>query len=261
MLRIIPMLLLIPVASFAQSTDYGTVKLLRGWQLADGSYQMALDFRLNPGWKTYWRSPGPAGLPPRFDWQASSNISSVNILWPTPEVINQNGMVTLGYHEELVLPVHITPETAGPIRVALNLQFGVCSDICVPAEAVFLAVLDGENEAGRARITAALEASPQTLQTAGVEQVTCAVSSKGEVLEITADVTLMEAIDSPYTVIEYGPQDIWIDTAESQSDGAVISATAPMRFYGSGEMDMDHDALTVSIFGADRAVEIEGCAE
>lgn len=261
MLRKLLLLLLLPVASHAQSTDYGAVHLLRGWQLADGSYQMALEFRLNAGWKTYWRSPGPAGLPPRFDWSASSNIDAVDISWPVPEVIDQGGMVTLGYHDSLVLPIHITPESDGPVRVALSLHFGVCADICVPAEAVFLARLDGSAEQGVALITAALATTPEPRESAGLSSITCAVSSVGEMLEITADLAFEQAINAPFTVIESGNADIWIDSTESQSEGTTISATAPMRFYGSGEMAIDRSALTVSVFGTERAVVIEGCAD
>jgi len=261
MLKKTMLFMLLPLAGHAQSTDYGTVHLLRGWQLADGSYQMALDFRLNDGWKTYWRSPGPAGLPPQFDWTASSNIGEVDIRWPTPEVIDQGGMVTLGYHDALVLPIHISPEADGPVRVALSLHFGVCSDICVPAEAVFLARLDGSTVQGVAEITAALAAAPAQRENAGLSSITCAVSSVGEALEITADLAFEQAIKTPYTVIEYGTEEIWIDTTESHSSGTAISATAPLRYYGSGEMEMDRNALTVSVFGDERAVEIEGCAD
>ncbi len=64
MLKYLLAALLLPVAALAQNLDYGSVKLLKGWQAEDGSYQVALEFTLNEGWKTYWRTPGPAGLPP-----------------------------------------------------------------------------------------------------------------------------------------------------------------------------------------------------
>ena len=259
MLKTLLILLLLPVAGFAQSTDYGTVKLLRGSQLADGSYQAALEFKLNPGWKTYWRTPGPAGLPPVFDWTGSDNIAEISMSWPTPEVIDQSGMITLGYHGGFVLPIRFTPEADGPVRLAMNLNFGVCSDICVPAQAVFLARLDGRREEGVAQIEAALLKQPQGLEAAGLESISCAVSPQGTGYEITADLGFAEAIDAPFTVIEYGTQEIWIDMAESTSSGKAIQATAPLRYYGSGALDMDMSALTVSVFGSNRAVEIQGC--
>jgi len=259
MLKKLLILLLLPVAAAAQSTDYGSVQLLRGWKMDDGSYQAALEFQLNPGWKTYWRSPGPAGLPPVFDWAASGNIGAIDMRWPTPKVIDQGGMTTLGYYDRLVLPIRITPEADGPVRVALSLQFGVCSDICVPAQAVFLAALDGSADEGTALIRAALATAPQSGASAGLESINCTVETSGAGFEITADMAFESAVAAAYTVFEYGTQDIWIDTAESRSDGASISASAPLRFMSSSEMDMDRDAVTVSIFGGKRTVEIEGC--
>jgi len=162
MLKYLITALLLPAAALAQNMEYGTVKLLKGWQTEDGSYQVALEFKLNDGWKTYWRTPGPAGLPPIFSWNGSDNVGEVRFDWPTPEIINQSGMITLGYHGEFVLPIRIAPAADGPVRVALTLNFGVCSDICVPAQAVFLARLDGSADDSVEQIEAALLKGPQT---------------------------------------------------------------------------------------------------
>ncbi len=261
MLKYLITALLLPVAVLAQNMDYGTVKLLKGWQAEDGSYQIALAFSLNDGWKTYWRSPGPAGLPPIFNWDGSDNIGEVQLSWPTPEIIDQSGMITLGYHDQFILPIRITPEADGPVRVAMTLNFGVCAEICVPAQAVFLARLDGSANHEVALIEAALLKAPQSRETSGLDSIACTVAPHGNGFEITADLGFAEAIEAPMTVIEYGTQDIWIDMAESETEGAAIRARAPLKYYGSGEMDMDMAALTVSVFGKNRAVEIQGCLD
>lgn len=259
MLKYVLILLAVPLASFAQSTDYGRVTLLRGWQLEDGSYQAGLEFTLNPGWKTYWRAPGPAGLPPVFSWEGSSNIGEVTFDWPIPKVIDQNGMITLGYVEHFVLPIRFTPAEKGPVRIVMSLNFGVCSDICVPAQAVFLTQLDGADREGAAQIEAALNHQPQSAEGAGLEDISCAVETRANGYEITAQLSFAEAIEAPLTVIEYSTQDIWIDMTESQSLGGAITANAPMQFYGGGALDMDMSEITVSVFGTERAVEIQGC--
>jgi len=253
--------LLLPAFAHAQSTDYGSVRLLKGWQLEDGSYQMALEFDLNPGWKTYWRSPGPAGLPPVFQWDGSVNIGEVSFAWPIPEVMDQDGMITLGYHDNMVLPVRIMPENEGEVRIALNLQFGVCSDICVPAQAVFLAQLNGSPDEGVAQIETALKKAPQSGAGIGLDSIACDVSPSARGFEITADLAFEEPIAQPFAVIESANGDIWIDQPVSSTNGALVNATAPMQYYGFGEMEMDYSELTVSVFGEDRAVEIQGCPE
>jgi DsbC/DsbD-like thiol-disulfide interchange protein len=79
--------------------------------MENGGHMAAVELQLAPGWKTYWRSPGDAGIPPSFDWSGSENVKSVRLHWPAPEVFEANGMQTIGYHERLVLPVEITPRT------------------------------------------------------------------------------------------------------------------------------------------------------
>ena len=44
-----------------------------------------VSIQLQPGWKTYWRTPGDSGVPPRFDFSKSDNVEAVTVLWPAPE--------------------------------------------------------------------------------------------------------------------------------------------------------------------------------
>ena len=37
--------------------------------------------QLQPGWKTYWRTPGDSGVPPRFDFSKFDNVQAVIVLW------------------------------------------------------------------------------------------------------------------------------------------------------------------------------------
>lgn len=37
---------------------------------SDGTIKAVLDVDLLPGWKTYWRDPGEAGVPPRWVFPA-----------------------------------------------------------------------------------------------------------------------------------------------------------------------------------------------
>ena len=43
-----------------------------------------ISVQLDPGWKTYWRTSGDSGVPPRFDFSKSENIEAVTVLWPAP---------------------------------------------------------------------------------------------------------------------------------------------------------------------------------
>ena len=54
-----------------------------------------IELRLKNGWHTYWRYPGDAGVPPRFDFAGSQNVKSIEVLWPAPLRIPEQGLVML----------------------------------------------------------------------------------------------------------------------------------------------------------------------
>ncbi len=92
--------------------------------------------KLEKGWKTYWRIPGDAGVPPQFDWSGSENVGELRVLWPAPKRLKDAYGTSIGYYDEVVFPVIIAPKEAGQ-SVSLKLKFGyaVCKDICIPIEA------------------------------------------------------------------------------------------------------------------------------
>lgn len=99
-----------------------------------GAQRLAgLQIKLDPNWKTYWRSPGDSGVPPQFDWSGSQNVKKVDVLWPAPARYVEKYATTIGYKDEVVLPliVHVK-DPAKPAELKLKLFLGICEDICVP---------------------------------------------------------------------------------------------------------------------------------
>ena len=98
-----------------------------------------LEVVLNPGWHTYWRSPGDAGAPPQLDWNTPGdpvvNIGSLTLLYPVPDRHIIAGLETIGYDGHLVFPLAIAPLHPGQaVELTARLTLLVCSDICVPNE-------------------------------------------------------------------------------------------------------------------------------
>src|SRR5215475_15375863 len=70
-------------ASPWQKDGHSAVRLLAGSR--SGAVLLGgVAFQLQPGWKTYWRTPGDSGVPPRFDFSKSDNVEAVTVLWPAP---------------------------------------------------------------------------------------------------------------------------------------------------------------------------------
>ncbi len=117
------------------SNDFSTLRLINGG-LQDGKWQAGLDMQLKPAWKTYWRVPGESGVPPRFDWSASSNVASVQLDMPAPHRFTDANGEGIGYKEEVIFPAVVTPaDPAKPVVLALDMFYAVCHDICVPVKA------------------------------------------------------------------------------------------------------------------------------
>lgn len=89
------------------------------------------------GWKTYWRAPGEAGgIPPEFDWSGSENLDAATVLYPAPHRLADKAGDSIGYKDRVVFPVAISVKDASkPVRLNLKAVYGVCKDICIPAEA------------------------------------------------------------------------------------------------------------------------------
>lgn len=111
---------------------------------APGAILAGVQIQIEPGWKTYWRYPGDAGVPPRFDWSASSNLSKARVLWPAPKRFSDPSGTYIGYEKEVVFPVEIQPGNPGkPVKLDLSIEYAVCKDICIPVESRLQASLDG----------------------------------------------------------------------------------------------------------------------
>ena len=108
--------------------------LLAGTQA--GRIAGGIEIVLEPGWYTYWRNPGEAGLPPVFDFSGSENVADVEVQYPAPERYDDGTSVSLVYRDEVVFPVTVTPVEPGkPVKLMLDARFGVCREVCIPTDA------------------------------------------------------------------------------------------------------------------------------
>ncbi|MEG6508753.1 protein-disulfide reductase DsbD domain-containing protein [Methyloligella sp. 2.7D] len=114
------------------------LRLISGKPVESGadSIWAGIQIRLDPGWKTYWRNPGDSGVPPYFDWSGSSNLKSVDVLYPAPGNFEEAGGISYGYKNEVVFPLRVTPkDPSEPVDLKLQMEYGLCKDICIPNQA------------------------------------------------------------------------------------------------------------------------------
>jgi suppressor for copper-sensitivity B len=101
-----------------------------------GAVGLGLEMQLAPGWKTYWRSPGDAGLPPTIDWAGSDNLANAALRFPVPERFTLFGLETYGYGGTVILPIEAALHTPGEaLRVRAGVDVLVCEVVCIPYRA------------------------------------------------------------------------------------------------------------------------------
>ena len=127
-----------PGASEWAASESGKVRLVAAVTATgqSASLRAGLHFRLEPGWKIYWRSPGDAGYPPRLDWSGSTNAGPPVIYWPAPHRFVLAGLQNHGYVGEVVLPLDMAvPQPGQPMALRVAVDFLACAQICVPQRA------------------------------------------------------------------------------------------------------------------------------
>jgi DsbC/DsbD-like thiol-disulfide interchange protein len=111
------------------------VRLIAGSSGASAPMRAGIEVRLRPGWHTYWRYPGDAGVPPRFDFSGSHNVRGVTVLWPAPQRIVEQGLHAIGYTKDVILPLLVEPQDSKlPMTLHLQVDYAVCEKLCVPAQ-------------------------------------------------------------------------------------------------------------------------------
>lgn len=102
------------------------------------SVLLAWEAKLEDGWKTYWRSPGEAGLPVRV----FQNDEEVDLLYPVPERFELFGLETYGYSKQVAIPFQIETDAG---RTTFSADFMVCKEICVPFKANYELNIDAQD--------------------------------------------------------------------------------------------------------------------
>ncbi|WP_414831933.1 protein-disulfide reductase DsbD domain-containing protein [Afifella sp. YEN Y35] len=138
----------------------------------DGEVMAGIEIELEPGWHTYWRSPGDVGIPPRFDFSGSENLRSAEVLYPAPERYDDGTSISAVYFDRAALPVLVTADDpAKPVVLKLSAFYGVCKDVCIPADGAATLTIDPQPQddpRSRIALKEALTELPQQGPAAGL---------------------------------------------------------------------------------------------
>jgi DsbC/DsbD-like thiol-disulfide interchange protein len=253
---------LVPPAANARAThqdDVLATAVLPGWQTAEGTHMAGIRLELAPGWKTYWRSPGDAGIPPAFDWSGSENLKSVRLHWPAPSVFHTNGYQTIGYVGGLLLPLEVeAQDPTRPVTLSAVMELGICDKVCMPATVQLSARLTPPGAADP-EIRAALKAAPVPARAAGVTSVSCTVDPIADGLRVTASITLPAQPGTETVAFETSDPGIWIAESATRREGGRLTATTDLVPPSGSPFALDRSDLTLTVIHDRGAIQIDGC--
>lgn len=236
------------------------LSVLEGYRTHSGTHMAALHIQLQPGWKTYWRAPGEGGIPPQFDWSGSKNIKSVKFHWPRPKVAFVNGLRTIGYSDEVIIPVEFSLQSkTRPTSLKGRVDLGVCRDICIPMSVAFAATLPKDRTKPDPLIRAALKKLPLAAAKAGVKNVTCMVEPISDGLRVIASLTLPSTGQGEVAIIEAPDQSIWVSEATTKRSGNTLTATSEMVPPSNAPFMLERSKIRITVIGSNTAVDILGC--
>src|ERR1700736_5682538 len=243
-------------ASPWQRDGHSAVRLLAGSR--SGAVLLGgIAVQLQPGRKTYWRTPGDSGVPPRFDFSKSENMEAVTVLWPAPAKFDDGaGGHSMGYHDQVVLPLRIVAKNADkPVTLRAGINYAVCEKLCIPvqanAELAITSVASTEDSA----LFAALDTVPKPASIGDPNPLTIRDVKRDGKSSVLVDVVTPDAKD--INLFVEGPTPDWalpVPTLLERSPPGVKRFSFELDGLPPGA-DPAGAALKLTLVGGDRAYE------
>jgi DsbC/DsbD-like thiol-disulfide interchange protein len=187
-------------------TEGGRIRLVTtGSPAPDGTFRGALQIDVAPGWKTYWRDPGDAGVPPQITFSPASGITAADVGFPVPKRFDDGTTHWAGYEWPITLALTLhTAAGSAPGLLEADVFLGLCQSICIPVQAKLTldAVRNADDMFDRATVSAAFDSLPAK---ASAQFGVSTTRVEGQVLIVdaaapaSADMTLFLAGDGGYT--------------------------------------------------------------
>jgi thiol:disulfide interchange protein DsbD len=100
---------------------------------------IGLFFDLDQGWHIYWINPGDSGEAPRIQWSLPKGFRTGEIRWPVPVRLVTGSVIDYGYQGRVLLslPLQVPADynPAATTKLAADVKYLICREVCIPAKA------------------------------------------------------------------------------------------------------------------------------
>ena len=216
---------------------------------------------MSPGWKTYWRHPGETGFSPEFDWTGSLNLSAVKVLWPHPKIFNDNGMLSFGYEDYVILPIEFTPYNAAKlIKARLNLRLGICEKLCVPVSRSLTTKLRASKTVLDSEIVEYMNRLPKVVSGHELKNMKCEFKVDGQNLIFRSDIEFYNRdIGFKAAIVELPESNIWFALPDIERASNSLRIISKAEQSEDGAFVLNRDGIIVTLISNNESVYIQGC--
>lgn len=229
------------------------VTLKKGWRKENGTHIAALQITLAPGWKTYWRQPGDTGIPPKFDFSGSENLTILDVVYPAPKITWQDGYRSFVYYGNVIFPILIRPEVTGAATLHGNIDIGVCKEICIPVSFEVNTTLTAINQEDTL-IKKFLNAKPQV----GFGTVICEFKPVLDGMQISLYLTVAEP-EIQHAVVEVGNPKLSIEKPKISQFGNQLKIVSTVITPTGRLVSITRRDVVTTIFSEQTVTEFSGC--
>lgn len=126
---------------------------------SSGRPTLLLVLRVEDGWHLSYRNPGETGLPTRMTWTLPAGVQVARDVWPVPRVTRTDVGVTHTLEGEVPWLIEFdAPPSVDERLVSLTIRYGVCREVCIPAQLAVQGALPGTSTPSLPSIPAPLRA-------------------------------------------------------------------------------------------------------
>ena len=208
-----------------------------------------------------WRHPGETGFSPEFDWTGSLNLSAVKVLWPHPEIFNDNGMLSFGYEDYVILPIEFTPYNAAKlIKARLNLRLGICEKLCVPVSRSLTTKLRASKTVLDSEIVEYMNRLPKVVSGHELKNMKCDFKVDGQNLIFRSDIEFYNRdIGFKAAIVELPESNIWFALPNIERASNSLRIISKAEQSEDGAFVLNRDGIIVTLISKNESVYIQGC--
>lgn len=212
----------------------------------DGTIAGFLDVALDPGWKTYWRDPGSAGIPPLLDFSQNKGIAFERMDYPAPVRVDDGYAIWAGYTRPVQFPLVFRRTASGQAQIHTQAFIGICEKVCVPFQAELIVDLPADISMQDPAKSAVEDAFARLPETPGADFSidTAVLETRDRQLTISAKLPAFRPSGVAPELFVAGPQGFafappelitdnqglaeWSVRVDQSSEAAVESGTVPL---------------------------------